>query len=180
MNRDQLFDVVREIILTVTGIPECILADPNAPSPDGVYASVEPMLSLRQRGQANVYRADSAPVSSPIGSVNNLIVDARAQVIANCSINFYRGDPRYNASKLLQCNKRSDISTLLFQNKIGWGGTDQINDLTVLQSNQYEQRAQVTIRLMYELSDPVEINAIYSAQIVVENENGDELSNVTI
>ena len=180
MTREQLFDVVRQIILTVTGIPECILADPNAPSPNGVYASVEPMLSLRQRGQANIYRTDSDPVSSPIGPVNNSIVDVRTQVIANCSINFYRGDARYNAGKLFQCNKRPDISMLLFKNGIGWNGTDQINDLTALQSEQYEQRSQITLRLMYELSDSVEINAIYSAQIIASNTDSDELSNVII
>lgn len=180
MDREQLFDVIRQIILTVTGVPECILADPNAPSPKGVYASVEPMLSVRQRGQANIHRSDTAPVTSPIGPVNNSIVDVRAQVIVNCSVNFYRGDARNNASKLFQCNKRPDISALLFQNGIGWNGTDQINDLTALQSNRKEQRSQVTLRLMYELSDPVEINAIYSVQIITENEDGDELSNITI
>lgn len=180
MTREQLFDVVRQIILTVTGVPECILADPNAPSPRGEYASVEPMLSLNQRGQANTIRKDTAPVSSPIGPVNNVDVDTRAQVIANCSVNFYRGDARYRAGRLFQCNKRPDISTLLFKNKIGWNGTDQVNDLTALQSKRHEQRSQITLRLMYELTDPVEINAIYSAQIIVENEKGDELLNVVV
>lgn len=180
MTREQLFDILRPIIMTVTGVPECILADPNAPSPQGEYASVEPLLSIRQRGQANIIRTDTAPVTSPIGPVNNSNVDVRAQVIANCSINFYRGDARYRASRLLQANKRPDISVILFQNKIGWNGAEPINDLTALQSNQREQRAQITIRLMYEIIDPVIINAIYSAQLIVENEKGDELLNVTV
>ena len=180
MTREQLFDILRPIILTVTGVPECILADPNAPSPRGEYASVEPLLSIRQRGQANMIRTDTAPVSSPIGPVNDSNVDVRAQVIANCSINFYRGDPRYRASRLLQANKRPDISAILFQNKIGWNGAEPINDLSALQSHRREQRAQITIRLMYEITDPVIINTIYSAQLIVENEKGDELLNVVV
>lgn len=180
MTREQLFDILRPIIISVTGVPECILADPNAPSPSGEYASVEPLLSIRQRGQANIIRTDTALVPSPIGPVNDSNVDVRAQVIANCSINFYRGDARYRASRLLQANKRPDISVILFQNKIGWNGAEPINDLTALQSNQHEQRAEITIRLMYEIIDPVIINAIYSAQIIVENEKGDELLNVVV
>lgn len=180
MTREELFDILRPIIITVTGVPECILADPNAPSPNGEYASVEPSQSIRQRGQANIIRTDTAPVSSPIGLVNNLNVDVRAQIIANCSINFYRGDARGRASRLFQANKRPDISVILFQNNLGWNGTEAINDLTALQSNRQEQRAQITIRLMYETTDPVVINAIYSAQIIVENENGDELSNTLV
>lgn len=180
MTRENLFDIVRQIIMTVTGVPECILADPNAPSPSGEYASVEPMLSLGQRGQANTYRENTSPVTSPIGDVNNVSVDTRAQVMARCSVNFYRGDARYRASRLMQCNKRPDISALLFKNKLGWNGVEPVNDLTALQSNQYEQRSQITLKLMYELLDPVEINAIYSAQIIVENEKGEEILNTVV
>ena len=158
MNREQLFDILRPIIITVTGVPECILADPNAPAPGGEYASVEPLLSIRQRGQANIIRTNTAPVSSPIGPVNDLNVDVRAQIIANCSINFYRGDARFRASRLLQAN----------------------NDLTAIQSNRQEQRSQITIRLMYETTDPVIINAIYSAQIIVQNEKGQILSDTVV
>ena len=70
-------------------------------------------------------------------------------------------DARFRASKLLQANKRPDISVILFQNDLGWNGAEPINDLTAIQSNRQEQRAQITIRLMYETTDR-EINNLFS------------------
>ena len=166
MTNLEVFDIMRQIVLTVTGVPEVILANPNAPSPPGEYASIKPKQSITQRGQANIYRKTSA---SPLSQDE----EVRAQIIAECSINFYRGvSARDRAERLLQCNKRSDISALLFTNGLGWNRAGPINDLDALQSNNWEQRAQISVFVMYETRDEITINSIESAEWEIQYEDG--------
>lgn len=179
MTRVEIFNAIRPIILSVTGIPEVILADQldqrngGVPSPTGEYASIETKQSITQRGQANIHRNTSlTPLS--------VDVDVRAQIIVECSINFYRGEARDRAERLLQANKRPDVSALLFAAKLGWNRTNAINNLTSLQSNNYEQRAQLSIFLMYETSDPIVINSIESVDFSIENENAEVLETGSI
>ena len=172
MTNSEIFAVLRPIIMRVTGVPECILADPNAPAPNGAYCSVRPRQGIRERGQANVYNRNVPG--------NFVRTEVRAQIIATCDINFYRGNAQEYAEKLMQCNKRPDVSMDLFKAKLGWGGTDAINNLTALQSANYEQRAQITVRLMYETSDIVDINNILSASVAVSDENANILQTVVI
>ena len=168
MTNEQLFAVIRPIIMQVTGVPECILADQkDAKSPSGAYATVRPRQSITERGQANIYDSNAAG--------NMVDVDARAQVIATCSVNFYRGDAMAYAQKLKQCNKRPNVSMALFRAKVGWLGTDAINNLTALQSANWEQRAQINIRLMYETSNIDTVNNILSASVELQNEKAQVL-----
>lgn len=169
MNSEQIFDVMRPIILAVTGVPECILANPNKPSPDGEYASVQPLQSITQRGQANIIRSNSVTPES-------IDVDVRAQIIAECSINFYRGDSRNRAQRLLQANKRPSVSAALFAAKLGWNKAGPINNLSALQSSDWESRAQISIFLMYETTDQETINSIEKIDYEVQDENADILA----
>jgi hypothetical protein len=150
-----------------------ILADPNAPSPVGEYVSVEPKQSLSQRGQANIHRATSVTPES-------VDVDVRAQVMVEVSLNFYRGNARDRAERLLQANKRPDVSAILFKAGLGWNRENGINNLTTLQSNNYEQRAQMSIFLMYETTDPIVINSIESVEVSVENAKAEVLETFTV
>ncbi len=168
----ELFQILRPHIMTVTGVPECILADPNAQAPLGEYASVRPTQAVRMRGQANIYTSNQP---------GNLVrTDVRAQIIADCDVNFYRGSALARARSLMECHKRPDVAWDLFRHKIGWGGTEAVNNLTALQASNFEQRAQITIRLMYETSSIVDINNILSASAVVQNENGQTLQSVAV
>jgi len=155
MTRDELFDVLRPIILSVTGVPECILADPNAPAPDGEYASIEPHYSVRQLGQPNV---------TDVFDEGALVIaeTVRRQLLAECSVDFYRGsDTRLRASRLINCNRRTSVSTALRAAGVGWHDTGRVNNLTALQSNQMEQRSQISIFIKYvELDTPENINSI--------------------
>lgn len=54
MTDKEIFLILRPHILRVTGVPECILADPNAQAPTGEYASVRPRQGISERGQANI------------------------------------------------------------------------------------------------------------------------------
>ena len=174
MTNLELFDIMRQIVMTVTGVPEVILANPNAPAPNGEYASIKPKQSISQRGQVNIYRKTSV---TPLSQDE----EVRAQVIAECSINFYRGDSaRDRAERLLQCNKRSDISALLFRNGLGWNREGPVNDLDALQSNNWEQRAQISIFVMYETRDPIVINSIESVEYEVQNEKAEVILDGTV
>ena len=69
---------------------------------------------------------------------------------------------------------------MLFKSGIGWGGTDAVNNLTALQAANWEPRAQVTVRVLYETTDVSTINAILTTSIIVENEAGDVLETVPV
>lgn len=162
MTNNELFQILRPHIMNVTGVPQCILADPNAPAPNGEYASVRPRQSISERGQANIYTSNR-----PNDTVRT---DVRAQIVASCEVNFYRGQAMERAELLKQCHKRPDVAWDLFKHKIGWGGTEAVNNLTALQASNFEQRAQIIIKLWYESSSIVDINNILSASISVEDE----------
>ena len=164
MTNIELFDIIRPIIISVTGVPECILADPNAPAPSGEYAAVRPKQSISERGQSNIIRTN--------GTGNELDVDVRAQIIAECSVNFYRGNAVDYAEKLKQCNKRPDVSASLYRAGVGWNRTSSVNNLTTLQSDNQEQRAQISLYLMYEATDSVTINSIERVNYDVQYETG--------
>lgn len=176
MTNEELFDKLRPIVLAATGVPECILADQygpgQIPAPSGPYATITPRQSVSERGQANVLASDV-----PGDLVN---VDVRAQIMATCSVNFFRGEALMYAEKLKQANKRPDISIALFKAGIGWNGTDAVNNLTSLQSANFEQRAQITIRIMYETSSAADINNILSASVIVENEKAEVLETIDV
>lgn len=177
MTNEQIFDILRPIVMAVTGVPECILettgsASP-APSPTGEYAAIRPQQSITQRGQANIIRKPGiAPATQS--------VDIRAQVFCKVWINFYRGDAMSRAQRLMQCHKRPDVSATLFRAKLGWMGADAANNLTELQFETTESRAQIAINLAYETIDPVVINSIEQVPVIIEYENGDTITTIDV
>lgn len=152
MTNNDIFAALRPHILNVTGVSECILADPNGPSPDGPYASVRPRQSIRERGQANIIMTD--------GANDTIVYEIRAQIIASCEINFFRGEAMQYAEMLKECHKRPDVCWPLWQKGIGWGGTEPVNNLTALQASNFEQRAQIIVKLLYEAVNTVTVNNI--------------------
>ncbi len=182
MTDNDLYDLVHTIITTVTGLSNdhVIPADDNEESPDNAYASIKIGSSRGQRGQANIIKSNTALVSSPIGNVRDVNHDIKAQVTVDVAINFYRGNAIEKAVNLFQANKRPDISDLLFVANVGWKGSSAVNDLTALQSKEREERSLITLTLMYEQSQSVITNAIYSVQVIAENENGDIIQSETV
>ncbi|WP_122425160.1 phage neck terminator protein [Pseudomonas viridiflava] len=176
MTNEELFKKLRPIVMLATGVPECLLADQagpgSMPAPQGAYATITPRQSISERGQANV-------VSRNVPG-EQVEVQVRAQIMCSCSVNFYRGEAVMFAELLKQANKRPDISIMLFKSKIGWNSTDAVNNLTSLQSANFEQRAQITIRLMYETVSLPVINNILSASVAVENEESQVLQTFSV
>lgn len=176
MTNQELFAKLRPVVMLATGVPECLLADQigpgSMPAPQGAYATITPRQSVSERGQANIV---SRNVPGEL-----VEVDVRAQIMCSASVNFYRGEALMYAERLKQANKRPDVSMMLFKSKIGWNSTDAVNNLTSLQSANFEQRAQITIRLMYETSSLPVINNILSATVALENEKAQVIQTFTV
>ena len=164
MTELEIFNVIRQIVITVTGVPECILADQDAEAPIGEYATVKITPGAEQRGHANMVR-------SAVTGQQQQNVDVRSQLIASCSVNFYRGNASDRAQRLRQANKRPDISKLLYDNDTGWHRSGPINNLTTLQSSAKESRSQITVYLSYEYSSPVVINSVEQVDLITSNES---------
>lgn len=173
MTNNEIFAILRPIVMTVTGVPECILADPNAQAPAGPYSSIRVRQAIRERGQANVRTID-LPLTREVR------YDIRAQIICDVNIEFWRGNAMEYAEKLKECHKRPDVPWLLYRKGLGWGGTDAVNNLTALQSANFEQRAQITVRLYYEAIDIVDVNRIEQVSASVESETGTVLQSVDV
>lgn len=163
MTNEEMFQVLRPIVELVTGVPTCILADQNQLAPKGPYATIRPRQFISERGQANIYTRDIPD--------NKVETDVRSQIIAVCSVNFFRGEAAMWAEQLKECHKRPDVMVMLCKAKIGWGGNDPVNNLTSLQSSNWEQRAQIGIRLWYETQDISTINNILSATATFEDQH---------
>ena len=182
MTDDDLYNLVHSIITAVTGLAgdHVIPADDNEESPDNAYASIKIGSSRGQRGQANISKSNTGLVASPIGQVYDVNHDVKAQITVDVAINFYRSSALENAVKMFQANKLPTISALLFAANVGWKNASAINDLTALQSKEREERSQITLILLYEQTQSVITNAIYSTQVIAENENGDTIQTETV
>lgn len=165
MTNNEIFAALRPHILNVTGVSECILADPNGPSPNGPYASVRPRQSIRERGQANIIMTD--------GANDTIVYEIRAQIVASCEINFFRGEAMRYAEMLKECHKRPDVCWPLWQKGIGWGGTEPVNNLTALQASNFEERSQITIKLLYESVNTVTVNNIRRVPFSIADGNAE-------
>lgn len=165
MTNNEIFAALRPHILNVTGVSECILADPNGPSPNGPYASVRPRQSIRERGQANIIMTD--------GANDTIVYEIRAQIVASCEINFFRGEAMRYAEMLKECHKRPDVCWPLWQKGIGWGGTEPVNNLTALQASNFEERSQITIELLYESVNTVTVNNIRRVPFSIADGNAE-------
>lgn len=165
MTNNEIFAALRPHILNVTGVSECILADPNGPSPNGPYASVRPRQSIRERGQANIVMTD--------GANDTIVYEIRAQIVASCEINFFRGEAMRYAEMLKECHKRPDVCWPLWQKGIGWGGTEPVNNLTALQASNFEERSQITIKLLYESVNTVTVNNIRRVPFSIADGNAE-------
>lgn len=175
MTNNDLLQILRPVIQQLTGLDDShvLMADQNAQAPKGPYCTIRPRQSVRQRGQANI----SVRTLGPLHDVETTI---KRQIIGSCSIQFFRGEARQFAELVAEMNKLPSVQVALYRGKVGWGGASAVNDLTALQSANWEQRAQVTVNLMYETTSVDVVNAILSAEVVLEDEKGRVLQEVNV
>lgn len=171
----QIFNTMRQVVELTTGLGYVIKADQNKPAPKGSYCSISLARAARQQGQAIIRHSTIS--SSQHDSLNE---DVRAQGVLDVSLNFYRKDAHKHARSVMQANKLSDIQALLFANGIGWKGGSFINDLSALQSGNIEERAQITISIMFEEAIDIEVNSIYGVGVTVSDESDNVLASSDI
>lgn len=171
MTELELFKLVREIITKVVGI-ECILGDPNEYAPEGLYAAVRIHDGIEFRG---------SPIQ--VDKVNGDLTKTtkyKHQCKSTLAINFYRKGALEAASKLKNCNFRSDVRSLLIRNKVSWVSNSTITNLSSLESANIEERAYIQVVLGYELVDEITINTIEKCPIKVIDEKSNVLVDITI
>lgn len=159
--KDVLFDLVRDIVLTVTKIESCVMADANVIAPKGEYATI--------RVQDNLVHVGTS--SSRYENYNDdlmhvIVVPYYFDVI----VNFYRGNA-INYARLFSASDRYDkVKSKLRKAQVGWIRCSSIQDLTALQSNTREPRCEVKLRLVVADIRQEEVNAIHSVKLNVFDE----------
>jgi hypothetical protein len=175
MTREELFDVLRPHIVSVTGVSECILADPNAPAPDGNYCAVEPFSSfveVGQRGQKQEL-VDSVDGNTDYQDIKITVMSCKEVTV---SINFYRGDARDQAAKVAQMNMLPSVAESMLINGLGWLGVSPARNLTELNQGLFEPRYQIDLYLLMRTEISETVQAIYTAGVEVQNESGDTIA----
>lgn len=161
MTREDLFKILRPIVVSKTGVPVCILADPNATAPTGDYASIEPFSTISEIGTGG---SSQIQVDAVDGDANykDLEVTVKSSQEVTVSINFYRGDARDYAGKLKQADKFPSVHETMLINGLGWMRTGEVNNLTTLNQGRQEPRSQIYIYLRRMESAKETVQQIYS------------------
>lgn len=179
MTREELFQILRPIVVNVTGVAQVILANQSTKAPAGEYCTIEPFSNLAQLGRGNVKR-DAVPAQDDNPDFEDLRETLTVSIEATVSVNFYRGNAQDYAHKLMFCDQRSAVSDYLFEKGVGWMGTDAVNNLTMLNSGQYEQRSQINIRVRFKQEQQDFVQAIYEVPWVIEDENANEIASGSV
>ncbi|WP_368647965.1 hypothetical protein [Castellaniella ginsengisoli] len=173
MTNIELYKLLRPAVATASGVPKIIMAGQNKEPPAGSYASIHVRTDIRERGMAFKRRRllpDNETFEHTI----------RSQQEVTCVVEFYRTGAKEYASNLLQADKRDDIIWDLFKAGLSIMETGPVLDLTALQSDQYEERARVDIRLRMEVSNTYEINRIMEVSGMVQSESGSNLQSFDV
>ena len=173
MTDEDLYLVLRQIALKATGVSMVILADTNQNAPTSDYCAIRPRAAVSERGQANITESYDA-------TTQTITTTVRQQLIVSSDFDFYRGTAPQTAAKMKQANKLPSVSSILSAAGIGWADTSSVMNLTAIQSNNMEQRAQITVRLFMEevLTDTV--NTIEKVSVSVQNEKGVVLQEIDV
>lgn len=166
MTDQEIFALLRPHIMRVTGVPELILYAQNQNAPKDPYGSLQVRSAIDERGQAITHK-------TYIKAEERFEIDVRPQMALTCVAEFFRGDAKLYAQRLLQMGKREDVIWPLFREGISIRNVGAVMDLTALQASNFEQRARVEIHLWLEGSSKYEINAITGVQTEYQNEAGD-------
>ena len=164
MTRNELYLIMNDIVRVATGVTSTMLADDNHGSPDGTYCSIEPFNSSLQRGQANVTTTTDLTTIKP-------------QMITEVSFNFYRTGANELAALLYQSNKRPDVQSIMSAARIGWNRSSGVRNLTGrLGDGTQEERAQISVFVMFENTVDVIHNTITTVPFEIGDSDGDTLT----
>lgn len=173
ITNDEVYDIIKPVIQDATGLRMIIPARSNVPSPTGSYGVIDVLTNTSERGQANI-------LTKYIKSDRQVERTILPQVQISVVVEFYRDKAHHYARQLLQLGKRDSARWELFKNGLSVRGTGGIIDLTALQSNNYEQRARITIELWGNYKFIERINTVERLYISTENEAGQHMQTAHI
>ena len=179
MTNAELYLAAKDIINLVHPNLKVIKAYQSKRAPTGSYAEVNIIEGQETHSVPLVYLSDTAKVSSPIGDVSNVSKDVRQQLISHVSVEFYRDNANQLARDMLDSCWRPDVHDFLLRNNLGWHRNDPIANLSATINGKYEERARFNVYLMHEYSVPIEVNAIYSTEVIV-TEDDNQVADITI
>jgi len=167
MEKMAVFKALREIVMFVTRVPQCVIADTPIEAPKGAYATIRVMDGVRPTAKGGTLN-----VANPDGTMTVYQV---IPTIFECSVNFYRGEALSYAAALANCSRLPTVHGILYRSELGWVESDPVQNLTAIQMNRSEQRAQVTVRLVGEIILDDSVGTIEHVGMAVTDENRNEL-----
>lgn len=164
-----VFQALRPFVMLVTGVPECIEANPNAPAPKGEYASV-----LIAQSASPQSRGRLSQVVSEDG--RDMTITNRYPVVWEVTVNFWRGDALERAAKLVRAQYLPASSDALLAAGVGIVDCSPVQNLTALQSSNFEPRAVVTLSVTTWEEVSQTVGVIQDVAGSVHQEDGKPLS----
>ena len=107
-----IYKTLRTIILNVTGVSECILAEQNAPAPQSDYASIFINKSVENHNRPYLdYTFNNQDLTLSNAVIKDLVMTVQ--------VDFYREHANQKARLLKDCQYMPSVSNLLNSSKIG-------------------------------------------------------------
>ena len=167
MTLDQLNRYIRETVqLVLPGLTDIVAYYPNAPRPNGTYATVN-IAALTVIGNGE-------KAYNPSG--DDVLSTHYAQMNATVSVNFYREGARQAAAEFLNALWRQEVIDLWNANGMGFIDSTDVRDLTYLLNQDHEERAQLDINVHFLLTAlEEELPGILVANIYGTVDNGERV-----
>ena len=180
MTDNEIYLATKQIINMIHPTLKVIKGYQNKRAPAGTYAVVS-AIDTKEAGYPPLQKhSKSGTIPSSIGDVTNVDFDIQYQLKSTVTINFYRDNSNQFAVGLLSANWVPRVHAYLIENKLGWHSTSQVMNLSNILNDVYEERAQIKIVFMYEQSKVDQTNAIYSAQVAVNDEDDQLIESIEV
>ena len=163
MTNYDIYTVMRQIVMKVTGLKQVYLADQAVQAPPGAYATIRVSQGVQPMALGSVRRAYDKEKQTVTETVS-------CPVRYDIPVNFYRAGAMDYAPMLINCSRLSGVHALLLSKRLGWAGSDPVQNLTALQSSEQEERAVIVVHLVGEKKVSEIVNTIEAARIIVEDE----------
>lgn len=163
MTNYEIYTVMRQIVMKVTGLKQVYLADQAVQAPSGTYATIRVAQGVQPMALGTVRRTYDKEKQTVTETVS-------CPVRYDIPVNFYRAGAMDYAPMLINCSRLSGVHALLLSKRLGWAGSDPVQNLTALQSSEQEERAVIVVHLVGEKKVSQTVNSIEAARIIVEDE----------
>ncbi len=163
MTNYEIYTVMRQIVMKVTGLKQVYLADQAVQAPSGTYATIRVAQGVQPMALGTVRRTYDKEKQTVTETVS-------CPVRYDIPVNFYRAGAMDYAPMLINCSRLSGVHALLLSKRLGWAGSDPVQNLTALQSSEQEERAVIVVHLVGEKKISEVVNTIEAARIIVEDE----------